>query len=452
VIHIFGRRLLATLGASCVSALVWSGLVHAAAPASTLLNGLSKQVAAVHADLKSQRDGQQKLGVLIGEMGSRPTKIRARLRDQQSQISGMQEQLANINALLAKVNGKPVAKVASTKPASGLQAQLTAATVSASVAAQVATPVAASQSIARTPVPKQAQQQWQLQATSAATQTSVPAAKSAAQRQSHVTQTLIEWAGLGIFSLLVGLVVIYFGRWLFNRHDRRARNTHAAREAELRDQVSRKASVNTTNANPAAPGVPHASGQATSVQDTSPFGGSKTEVLATESVPEEVVAAVRDFDVYLAYGEKNAAREVLEQALQKYPDHAVLSERLTQLASAGVAVPAPAPTMAFEVAPAAMFATPLEQETAQSVAKVIPAPSSPNLDVESKRGFDLPSTPSADVLDFSLGEDELSELDLDFESEHENAGPSDFDDFENLDFNGDAETADPTVVKFARTA
>lgn len=434
--------------------MVCSPMTAATTPAE---EALGKTIEGLHADVKVHRQEQKQLSTRIAKMGSRLNSMRERLRNQQAQIADMETQLASINALMAKIDRKPVMKatpiVATAQPAVTpvTPAQVTPAKASAAPQpAALAKPVRPQHQTAPVSLrPAATTQPAAASSTVSGGQSLQPVATSA-----PTLRAPMEWGAPGLLGLLVVLIGAYAVLRSVKLNQTRERDAHEARDAELRVEVARKAAEHTTTFASVRVASSFASDSGIATH------GDNVKTMQAEPVPEEVAAAVRDFDVYITYGEVDTARQVLDGALAKYPDHEMLNERLAQLAQKGPApalVPAPA-TPGVAVA-ASLLPPPLETEAEldpfdESVA--FPAmefgDNGIDSDLEEHSAAEwlssvFPSPPSADVLDFSKDDEQRSYLEFDSET----ADALDLDEFDDLEFVGNNAPTDSDIMRLVRT-
>jgi len=417
---------------------------------------LGTSIEGLHADVKVHRQEHKQLGTRIAKMGARLNSMGERLRNQQAQIADIETQLASINAPMAKLDLKPVTKanpgVAAAQPAVTLVAPAQVMSAKTSAAPQPAAPA--------TPVRPQHQAAAVSLRPAATTQ---PAAASRSVSGGQTLQPvatsaptlreLMEWGAPGLLGLLAVLICAYAVRRSLKLNQNRERDTHEARDAELRVEVARKAAEHA----PTFAAVRVASSFASDSGVATP--GEDVKTMQAEPVPEEVAAAVRDVDTYITYGEVDTARQVLDRALAKYPDHKMLNERLAQLAQKGP-VPAlvPAPATPGVAVAASLLPPPLETEAEldpldESVA--LPATESGDNGIDSDLeehsaeewlSSVFPSPPSADVLDFSRDDEQLSYLDFDSET----ANSLDLDEFDDLEVVGNNAPTDSDIMRLVR--
>ena len=346
--------------------LMFSGGPVLAAPAA--LESLSAQVSDARSSVQSLREEGRAVGKRVTSMTSRLAGMRARLEAQQQKMAKMQAQLKGINALIGKVSGikvatapatpalkvPPVANAATPNtiaavpapanvtqalvqapPAPGL-ASAAKADASATGAPETGSGSAAAPLVQSTPTPVNTSAPAVVQAAAA-----VPVAPTApaAPVVSAVPQPAESWLpDLGGFGLIAAgwLALVAVGSAIVIALRRRGkfgkRGRGKDRDAELREQVSRKAAENLSGRS-----APKAASFAAAAGNEMHGGDART--LEAQPVPDGVAAAVRDSEIYVAYGETDAARDVLKKALAEHPGHVLLQSRLADLgATAGAPV------------------------------------------------------------------------------------------------------------------
>ena len=305
----------------------------AASAASAELERISAQVSDVRSGVHSLREQGRAVGQRMTSMASRLAGMRARLEAQQHKMAKMQAQLKSINALIGKVAGIKVAQVTAASPdkvtpsATPAPSNTVVAAASAPVAAKAlavvtqplvgVTPAGAlANSVSATGSGSTAAPLVQLNPAPAtlsapAPEQVAPAAPITPQASTTsaallvVDSWLTDLSGVGLIAAgWLALVVLGSAIVLRRRGQSAKRAEHKDRDAELREKVSRKAAENLSDR-----GLPKAASFAVATGEET--HGGDAPILDARPVPGGVAGAVRDSDIYVAYGEIDAARNAL---------------------------------------------------------------------------------------------------------------------------------------------
>ena len=447
-----GRSWIANLIAGFGLLVVCTPMTSATTPAE---EALGTSIEGLHADVKVHRQEHKQLGTRIDTMGSRRNSMGERLRNQQAQIADMETQFASINALMARLDLKPVTKanpgVAAAQPAVTLVAPAQVTPAKTSAAPQPAAPA------------KPVRPQHQAAAVSlrpAATTQPAAASRSVSGGQTlqpvatsaPTLRALMEWGAPGLLGLLAVLICAYAVRRSLN--STRIANATRTRRAMPSCALRLRAKLLSTRQRLQRFVLLRRLRLTAAWQ---PRGRCQDDAGGTGA--RRIAAAVRDVDTYITYGEVDTARQVLDRALAKYPDHKMLNERLAQLAQKGP-VPAlvPAPATPGVAVAASLLPPPPETEAELDPldeSDALPATESGDNGIDSDLeehsaeewlSSVFPSPPSADVLDFSRDDEQLSYLDFDSET----ANSLDLDEFDDLEVVGNNAPTDSDIMRLVR--